>query len=186
MTRARLSEGKRSCPATHFLDFWVGLVVKPFLSTFSQIGEEGIGIRSIIPEVARPSYDIMANRDWKDAPNRRIAAARPEIDVREKSTDDSWKAIAQFLNSASGGRNRKSGVFDFYPKDIREILNPYVGRPAKTISEFVETGKSIAAGERPDPNQVPVGRVFFGQNCDAADRALARQRQESVRHPWTQ
>ena len=170
------------------------LVIKPWVSMFSQIGEEGLGVRSVVPEILRPEYDIATNRDWAGRPihadktyqkGPNAYSGKGDYGGRVR-TGPGWKYIAETLNDFSGGGRHKSGLFDFYPEDIREVLNPYVGTQIGLGNEAYQTGKSIVAGEAPKPTTVPLGRIFYGQDYDAANRYLAFQRSQKAKYPWEQ
>ena len=169
------------------------MFIKPFLSTFSQIGEEGIGVRSIVPELLRPEYDIARNTNWKDRPVHQDTAFQkgPNAWAGFKNkgdyvrTGEGWKEIAQFLNGVSGGSRTKSGYFDFYPEDIREVFNPFVGTQLGFGNQIIKTVKSIASGGLPASSEVPIGHLFYGQDYDASDIAAAAKRRQQMRQPWT-
>jgi hypothetical protein len=50
--------------------------------------------------------------------------------------------------------------------------------------ELYQTAAAPFQGQWPDPTQVPIGRIFYGQNYDAANRYLQYQRQYEANHPW--
>lgn len=175
-----------------FLDVAKDMFVKPFFSTFSQIGEEGIGVRSIIPELLRPEYDVARNRDWADRPihideNFQKApnawSGKGDYGGRVR-TGEGWKYLAETLNQFSGGGRMKSGFFDFYPEDLRTILDPFVGTQIGFGNEIKATTQSLLKGEAPAPSTVPIGRIFFGQDYDAANRFLAFKNSQAAKHPW--
>lgn len=166
--------------------------LKPFVSMFSEIGEEGIGVRSLVPELLRPEYDIATNRDWAGRPihmeetfqkGPNAYSGKKDYGGRVR-TGEGWKDIAEILNDYSGGARNRSGVFDFYPEDIREVLNPFVGTQIGFGNEVYQTGKSLVEGHPVKTTTVPVGRVFFGQDYDAADRFRQFERSQKAKHPW--
>ena len=176
----------------HVTDVVRDLLFKPWLSTFTQLGETGIGVHSLIPEMLQPEYDVAANSNWmgyrvhQDAafqkgPN--AYAGRKPIAGRVR-TGEGWKDIAQFLNWASGGDRGHSGYLDFYPEDIREVVAPFIGTQMQFGEGLYDAGKSVANGQTPNLSKTPVVKVFTGTDYDAADRAAAGQRYWHSRHPW--
>lgn len=168
------------------------MFVKPLVSTFSQIGEEGIGWRSAFPEVVRPGYDIGVNEDWTGKPihnDPRYQKGPNAYDGKRDiggnvRTGEGWKWIAQALNGVSGGDARHSGYLDFYPEDIREVINAFVGSEVNFVRRGMQVVGAGAAGEAPESSDVPVGHIFFGQDYDASDRYLAFQRHMATQQPW--
>lgn len=170
----------------------VNLVFKPWLATISQIGETGIGVRAIVPEVVRPAYDIGMNKTWTGAPIHQDStfqrapnswSGKMPINGQVR-TGEGWKAIAKFLNGASGGDRGHSGYLDFYPEDIRYVFNSFLGQQSTLVQSGASFGNSLVHGEAPDPNKVPMGRPFIGQDYDAYDRVEAAKRFHHSRHPW--
>jgi N12 class adenine-specific DNA methylase len=168
------------------------MFLKPFLSTFSQVGEEGIGVRSVVPELLRPEYDVARNTNWKDRPVHQDQAFQNKPNAwsgfKNKGdyvrTGEGWKEIAQFLNGVSGGSRVKSGYFDFYPEDIREVFNPFIGTQLGFGNQIIKTVKSIAEGGLPASAEVPIGHLFYGQDYDAADIAARGRAKDLTAHPW--
>ncbi len=149
-------------------------------------------MRSIVPELIRPAYDIATNSDWAGRPihmdktfqkSPNAYSGKKDYGGRVRS-GEGWKYLAETLNNFSGGSNHKSGLFDFYPEDIREIFNPFVSTQIRFGYGAYQTGKSILHGEKPAPTTVPLGRVFFGQDYDAADRFAQFQRSQKAKYPW--
>jgi hypothetical protein len=176
----------------HVGDVIRDLIFKPWLSTFTQVGETGIGVHSIIPEMLQPEYDVATNTNWMGYPVHQdkafqkgpnAYAGRKPLGGRVR-TGEGWKDIAQFLNWASGGDRGHSGYLDFYPEDIREIAAPFIGTQLQFGTGLYQAGASIANGQAPDASKTPIAKVFTGTDYDAHDRAVAGERYYHSKHPW--
>jgi hypothetical protein len=167
-------------------------IVGPFISTFSQVGEEGLGLNTLLPEVMKSPYEVATNTSWTGAkihitegqtgPNSE--SGKKDIGDYER-TGEGWKEIARALNYMSGGTQHRSGVLDFYPEDIKTILMPYIGTLLTLGEDIAATGGSIANGEMPKPTHVPVGKIVYGTDYDAADAARISHQKYENSHQWT-
>ncbi len=171
----------------------VNLVFKPWLATISQIGEDGVGVQTFIPQVVRPAYDLRVNQTWTGAPIHQDPAFQKQPNAwsgrrpigGKVRTGEGWQEIAKFLNGVSGGDRAHSGYLDFYPEDIRYVFNSFFGAQDTLVQNTYDTGKSIIWDhEAPKSTTVPVARVFEGQDYDAHDRVERAKRAHHMKRPW--
>jgi hypothetical protein len=160
-----------------------------FLEAMTPFGNESTAAGLMAPELARPLVHISANKDWKGVPvhHEGFGQHGPNAETPLKGNHAAgvgYQMAAKGLNYATGGNKTTSGLLDFYPEDLRELVGYMISTPIKQGSEFVATGKSIATGTAPDPTQIPIARRFFGADYDAADKARLGEEKHAITHPW--
>jgi hypothetical protein len=168
------------------------MFIKPWVSMFSQVGEEGLGVRSIVPELLRPEYDIATNTDWTGRPIHRDERGQN----RPKSwsgkgdyggrpgTGEAWKFAAETLNAFTGGNRTHAGWLDLYPEDLRELFSQFIGTQVGLAHKTWTAGSKLVHGELPAPAEVPILHIFAGQDYDAANKHLQYLRQQKANAPW--
>jgi hypothetical protein len=154
-------------------------------------GGENVG-DLMTPELLRPAHELYTNTDAFNRPihvdpsQQHAPAAysgRKDIGGRVR-TGQGWKSFAESVNDLSGGSQNKSGKLDFYPEDYRQIFDYVAGAQMREAQMAVETGQSIAKGEAPAPNRIPVVRQFLGTDYDSANRNAAFERSQALKQPW--
>lgn len=152
-----------------------GSVGKSLLQAFTPFGDESNPYAYLVPELARPAIHVGTNEDWTGFPIHRDQQGFPG-QVRKSNaasgfptTGEGYKAAAGALNAATGGNEFSHGALDLYPEDIRAFVNELVGAQVSTAGRVA----NMAAGkaDASDPDQVPVERVFRGQDYDRSDRS---------------
>jgi len=156
------------------------------LETFTPLGAEENLAGVATPEALRPIVHIYTNEDWAGRklhvdPDRQHG---PNAYSPKKSTGQGWSAIAQGVNTATGGSRSKSGLLDLYPEDYREMIDQFLGTQIRLGANAWDTAESIAKGEWPADTKVPVGRVVHGADYDAANRAHWYEQKERQWKPW--
>ncbi len=164
----------------------LGMVTHSALETFSPLGSEGNLAAEFTPSTLRPIAYVYTNEDWAGRPVHQDPAfqKRPNSSSGRKTTGEGWKDLAQGVNTLTGGSSSKSGVMDLYPEDYREMLDQFVGTQLRLGQNVWDTAASVAKGEWPDSGKVPLGRVVFGNDYDAADRAHEYEMRDRKKHPW--
>jgi hypothetical protein len=157
------------------------------LETFTPLGSEHNIAAVAMPEMARPLVHVYTNEDWAGRSIHRDPRyqTRANAASAKKNTGAGWSALAEGINTATGGSRSKSGLLDLYPEDYRELLDQFVGTQLRLGENVLQTVTAIGAGQLPESTHVPLARVIYGTNYDAADRARHYEQLEKRRRPWT-
>lgn len=164
----------------------MAMVGKSFLSTLSEIGEEGIHWSELAPQLIRPFFDVAFNESWTGGMIHRDSLFQkgPNSQSGFPDTPTPFKAFAKFLNSASGGNTTKAGYLDIYPEDLEYFLNAYLGGQERFGADIANIAAPLFTGAKLDPTKIPVGSIFYGTDYDKANAAAARQRAKAAKQPW--
>jgi predicted RNA methylase len=166
----------------------MGSVTKSALETFTAFGSESNWGQMFTPATLRPLGYVYTNEDWAGRPVHREdkfnQQTGPNAYFGRKTTGEGWKMMAEGMNTLTGGSRRKSGVVDLHPEDYREMIDQFIGTQLRLGMNVWDTTASVVKGEWPDPTHVPLGRVVFGTDYDAADRARRYEMQDRAKHPW--
>ena len=129
--------------------------------------------------------DIALNNSWTGS----HIHTTPEYQKGPRSesgfpwTQSAWKDVAKFLNYTGGGGRRHSSYFDMYPEDLEYLAKEYAGGQVRFIENMAKVlappeGKTASAAD------VPIARVFYGDDYDKANQALKRERKIEEKRPW--
>ena len=125
--------------------FWLDM-----LSQMTQIlpldfmGEGGDVIGSLIPDVTKPLYHVMVNRDWTGKPIYKdydYLKYEPEYQKVFQGENEWFVSFSKFINEMSGGNEHVKGSLDGKwnnPAIWGEIINGYGGG---ALSDAIRTGK---------------------------------------------
>lgn len=125
--------------------FWLDM-----LSQTTQIlpldfmGEGGDVVGSLIPDVAKPLYHVMVNRDWTGKPIYKdydYLKYEPEYQKVFQGENEWFVSFSKFINEMSGGNEHVKGSLDGKwnnPAIWGEIINGYGGG---ALSDAIRTGK---------------------------------------------
>ncbi len=160
----------------------------PF-DTFSPLAvpENGDFVRSILPTVFTPLYDVWVNEDYLGRPihRKRYSDATPEYQLGLKNTPEFFVNWAKSMNSMLGGNDIERGskndkgeivgwkdVLEFNPSDMHHILQYYAGgslfggkffwnvvNTASYFHDMITEGKS----DIDVYNELPIVRRFLGE-----------------------
>jgi N12 class adenine-specific DNA methylase len=164
----------------------LAMVVKSFLSSFSQIGEDGLSWHNLAPALIRPIMDLGLNKSWTGG----MIHTQPEWQKGPNAqsgfrfTDPVWKEVAQFINNHSGGTASRSGLLDFYPEDIHYLINSFFGGQMRVGEDIAAVSSAVAKGQPIPLTKVPIGSIFYGTDYDKSDQAAQRERVHQGNHPW--
>lgn len=150
--------------------FWLDM-----LSQTTQIlpldfmGEGGDVIGSLIPDIAKPLYHVMVNRDWTGKPIYKdydYLKYEPEYQKVFQGENEWFVSFSKFINEMSGGNEHVKGSFDGKwnnPAIWGEIINGYGGG---ALSDAIRTGKlatRVATWNWEDfsTREVPMARALY-------------------------
>jgi hypothetical protein len=164
----------------------MAMVLHSALETFTPLGSEGNLAAEFTPSTLRPLTYIYTNLDWAGRPVHKDPdfQTRPNAYSGRTTTGKGWKGLAAGVNTATGGSPGKQGLIDIYPEDYRTMLDQFVGTQARLGQNVWDTVAAPIKGEWPDSGKVPLGRVVYGTDYDAADRARGYELRDKLKHPW--
>jgi hypothetical protein len=162
------------------------LVLQELISTFTFFGEQHNLASVPAPEALRPLVEVYSNENWTGYPIHmdETFQRRPNAYSGYRTTGEGWKDAAQDLNTITDGGPMRSGYLDLYPEDLRALLDPFIGTQLRFGTNAVNAAVKASEGQWPDPTKIPFGRVVFGTDYDAADRARGYELRDLQRHPW--
>jgi len=105
---------------------------------------------SFVPTVARPLVDVATNTNsfgtsiHNDSPNSKAYHS----DQGRGTTPKEYKEMANFLRQVTGG------TVDYYPEDIRYLIQNYGGQWGTDIMKMIVSDPNKAAGAGEEPNRL--------------------------------
>lgn len=108
------------------------------------MGEGGDVIGALMPDVAKPLYHVMVNRDWTGKPIYKdydYLKYEPEYQKVFQGENEWFVSFSKFINEMSGGNEHVKGSLDGKwnnPAIWGEIINGYGGG---ALSDAIRTGK---------------------------------------------
>lgn len=133
------------------------------------MGEGGDVIGSLIPDIAKPLYHVMVNRDWTGKPIYKdydYLKYEPEYQKVFQGENEWFVSFSKFINEMSGGNEHVKGSLDGKwnnPAIWGEIINGYGGG---ALSDAIRTGKlatRVATWNWEDfsTREVPMARALY-------------------------
>jgi hypothetical protein len=137
------------------------------LGSFSPIGFQdskdlstGI-LKNIAPTVTKPIVDVVANENFMGGSiyneNFPFGTPKPNSSLSRRSTPEGYKTIAEFLNSASGGSQWRSGAIDINPDAMRYFVDYATGGAGKFITSKLPDNIYRVANDV----ELPISRTVF-------------------------
>lgn len=134
------------------------------------MGEGGDVIGSVLPDVMKPGYHVVANKDWTGKPlykKNQWNEYEPEWQKQFKGEADWEVEASKWLNKAFGGSDHVKGAVDNMwttnPAVWDEIINGYLGGAGSDAGRFVKLGSRAATGNWEDfsVREIPMARALF-------------------------
>lgn len=129
-------------------------------TSFSPLGG-GPPEQIVAPTILDPAVQIWTNKAWHggklwpDYPGD----MRPDSEQAFRSTDERWKAVARWVNEATGGDIANPGLADFHPGAYDLLFKTLTG----STGRFLERVYGMAVSPRTvEPSEVPILRRFYG------------------------
>jgi GGDEF domain-containing protein len=161
------------------------------------------GIKTLTPTAVAPFMDVAVNENFMGAPivptQRNPQAPVPYTTLARSRTSDAAKAMAEFLNTVTGGDNIEPGLAQkafgqfVSPEAMEHIVGYYTGGIGQFALQSKNMAKTLAGDEEAvDPNKIPIAnRFIFAQPQGYVSRryrelapdfqyAIAREREGSA------
>lgn len=146
------------------------------MDAFNPLGSTGLSMQTLAPSVADPFLALDANKDAFGRPiYKKDQATNPTPGYsrsREGATAIS-KALAEFLNYASGGTKYQKGFISPTGDEIDYLVGQFTGGIGREVMKAQSAIESQVTGEELPPYKVPIVGRFIG---DAESKAADSQR----------
>jgi hypothetical protein len=143
------------------------------MDAFNPLGGSTSLIRSLVPTVARPFYEIKTNEDFagrKIVPEQSAFAKFPQPPSQQHFPNVSAPAreITDKLNRLTGGNEVKAGAVSVSPEYLDYWLEQLTGGVGTFAQRAINTTWKAASGEKLESNDIPFWRKFNGEVPRAA------------------
>jgi len=156
-----------------------GLVTTAFAPIGVGGSEDGIDpVKTIIPSVIQPFYDIQVNETWTGAPvyKEQIYGGKvPQSAVKKRTTQEFYREFTMWLNEASGGGPADAGSINISPDILKFLAQSYLGgmytmaERTYSLSEKLYDQVTIGESEEIVLNDLPFVRVLTAEPVDWTD-----------------
>ncbi len=156
-----------------------GLVTTAFAPVAVGGSEDGIDpVKTIIPSVLQPFYDIQVNETWTGAPvyKEQIYGGKvPQSAVKKRTTEEFYREFTMWLNEASGGGPADAGSINISPDILKFLAQSYLGgmytmaERTYSLSEKLYDQVTIGESEEIVLNDLPFVRVLTAEPVDWTD-----------------
>jgi hypothetical protein len=145
------------------------------LDMFNPIGNAGWSIQTLAPTVADPLVALAENKDWTGKPIAKedISNLDPTPGYSRSKETASYisKAMAKFLNAATGGTDYTPGGASPTPDQIDYLIGQLTGGVGRELLKAEQSITSQFTGEELPIYKVPlVGRFVGDSEGQAAER----------------
>jgi hypothetical protein len=145
------------------------------LDMFNPLGNAGWSVQTLAPTVVDPLVALAENKDWTGKPIAKedISNLDPTPGYTRSKETASYisKAMAKFLNAATGGSNYTPGVVSPTPDQIDYLIGQLTGGVGRELLKAEQTVTSQFTGEDLPIYKVPlVGRFVGDSEGQAAER----------------
>lgn len=147
-------------------------VLGSIASAFNPLGEEDSAIATLVPTTLRPAYHITTNTNWTGKPvypARDSDKGKPNSQQSFRTDTAASKAVAEGLNTATGGDRYHPGVVDLHPGSLDHVMGAITGGVGKFFKNIVDTVVNGWNGQPWEASKTPIIRRFVGK----IDHAMA-------------
>lgn len=146
-----------------------------FADTFNPIGNAGWSMQTLAPTALDPFAALAENRDWTGKPiaQEDFNSLRPTPGFsRAKDTaSEISKALAYWINRASGGTDYKPGLMSPTPDQIDYLIGQVTGGVGREYLKAEQTAVSAWTGEELAPHKIPLLGRFYGNTTGQSSEA---------------
>jgi hypothetical protein len=152
-------------------------IVGALIGSFSPIGSQGSGstingvVKSISPTIISPFVQLAVNENFYGGSiyreNYEFGTQRPDSSLAKRGTHEAYKAVASWLNDATGGSYYRSGVIDINPEVFAHLIDFTTGAAGTFVTRTANAGAKLSKGEDFDSREVPFYRKLNGEVNDS-------------------
>lgn len=157
----RAIEGKKVKPTETVFKIFESL-----LGAFNPIGNAGWSFQTLAPTVTDPIVALMENRDWT---GKKIAREdfnsldpTPGFTRYKEASSTFSRALAEFMNSMSGGTKDAPGRISPTPDQIDYFIGQITGGVGREALKIERAARSAVTGEELPPHAIPLAGRFYG------------------------
>ncbi|WP_297360285.1 LPD38 domain-containing protein [Thauera sp.] len=152
-----------------------GDFVALFADTFNPIGNAGWSMQTLAPTALDPVAALAENRDWTGKPiaQQDFNSLRPtpgHARARDTASELS-KALAYWVNLATGGTDYKPGLISPTPDQIDYLIGQITGGVGREYLKAEQTAMSLWTGEDLPPHKIPLLGRFYGDTTGQSSEA---------------
>lgn len=135
-----------------------------FVGAFSPIGQAGSALQAAAPTIADPFVQWAENKNFAGNPLYKeqlpFGVPKPEYQMAFKSTSESSKWIAEFLNDLTGGNEVRPGAININPAGIDFAISSLVGGAGRSYLQAFNLPIKALSGEDIEAREVPFLNIF--------------------------
>lgn len=157
-----------------------GNIIGGALGAFNPLGSEdsetlsGTLLKNLSPTLPRPFIDYVMNENFMGTQIRRQNAPwgtpKPDSTLGRRSTPEVYKSFANWLNTATGGSQYRSGAVDINPDSMKYWIDYISGGTGRFIGQTVDAAAKTYNGIGIPAQQVPFLGKLSGQVMPYADQ----------------
>jgi hypothetical protein len=145
------------------------------MGNFSPISTGGGSLAGVaanlVPTALKPLADLAINENFFGGSiyNEPFDKEQSLSSVARYSTPEGYKAVAEWLNSVTGGVGKVKGGIDVPAEGIEYLVNQAIGGAGKVAFDLVDLGTKGATGKEVEVRDVPILRKVLGEPNKFAD-----------------
>ncbi|EDQ2394338.1 hypothetical protein RU50_005453 [Salmonella enterica subsp. enterica] len=157
-----------------------GNIVGGALGAFNPLGSEdsqtltGTLFKNAAPTILRPFADLWVNENFMGTQiyqeNFPGGTPKPESTLGRRSTPEAYKAFANWLNSATGGSQYRSGALDINPDKMKYWIDYVSGGMGRFTGKTIDAAAKTYNGIDIPPQQIPFLGKLSGKVMPYADQ----------------
>lgn len=157
-----------------------GNVIGGMLGAFNPLGSEdsktltGTLFKNAAPTIFRPVADLWVNENFMGTQiyqeNFPGGTPKPESTLGRRSTPEAYKAFANWLNTATGGSQYRSGGLDINPDKMKYWIDYVSGGMGRFTGKTIDAAAKTYNGIDIPPQQIPFLGKISGKVMPYADQ----------------
>ncbi|ECO0851916.1 hypothetical protein AA073_21735 [Salmonella enterica subsp. enterica serovar Newport] len=157
-----------------------GNIIGGALGAFNPLGSEdsetlsGTLLKNLSPTLPRPFIDYVMNENFMGTQIRRQNAPwgtpKPDSTLGRRSTPEVYKSFANWLNTATGGSQYRSGAVDINPDSMKYWIDYISGGTGRFVGQTVDAAAKTYNGIDIPPQQIPFLGKLSGKVMPYADQ----------------
>lgn len=157
-----------------------GNIAGGILGAFNPLGSEdsktlaGTLFKNAAPTIFRPVADLWVNENFMGTQiyqeNFPGGTPKPESTLGRRSTPEAYKAFANWLNTATGGSQYRSGAVDINPDKMKYWIDYVSGGMGRFTGKTIDAAAKTYNGIDIPPQQIPFLGKLSGKVMPYADQ----------------
>lgn len=168
-----------------------GNIVGGMLGAFNPLGSEdsktltGTLLKNLSPTLPRAFIDYAMNENFMGTQIRRENAPwgtpKPDSTLGRRSTPEAYKSFVNWLNTATGGSQYRSGAVDINPDTLKYWIDYISGGTGRFIGQTVDAAAKSYNGIDIPPQQIPFLGKISGKVMPYADQQAMYEHIDELR-----